>query len=333
MHIVSAADESFVPHFCAMLHSAWLFHPDAAYTLIACSVAESTRSLLADFAAARRIALDIVPLDPSHVEDLPIRPGLTTATYARLFIDALLPDALDRTIYLDADITLNGRLDALFGIDMRGMPLAAAPDIEDSSANERLRLGMPAGAHYFNAGVFLADLAMWRQERIGSRIANFARTAAEALTYLDQSAINAVLEGRILPIARTFNAFDPSHFDEIADPVVIHHTAMKPWHAEWHAFHELYRFHRNNTPWPLGRSRRVGPQLRYLRRHLGAHIGIPRYRKLLDKMRSHHALRLNVGLPALERAHALLAGKPRVAQGMAYTSTSLSMPLSETLLD
>jgi lipopolysaccharide biosynthesis glycosyltransferase len=316
MHIVSAADEAFVPHFCAMLHSAWLFQPQAAYTLIAYRIEESTAQKLHRFAADRRIKLDIVPLDPRLVEGLPTVPSLTAATYARLFIAELLPETIGRAIYLDADITLNGVLDGLFELDMQSMPLAAAPDIEETSATERQLLGLPADACYFNSGVLLADLVMWRRENIGETIRTYARTTATPLVQFDQSAINVVLEGRILRIPRTFNAFASSHLEEETDPVVLHHAAVKPWQAEWCAFHDLYSFHRNNTPWPLGKSGGAASDFKQLRRELAALFGIPRYRSLMNRIRPQQAMRRTIGLPALERARARHADMV-VAQGIA----------------
>jgi lipopolysaccharide biosynthesis glycosyltransferase len=64
LHIVSAADDAYVAHFCAMLHSAWLFHPDARYYLLTPGMTDENMGLLADFVRQRNITLEIVEIDP-----------------------------------------------------------------------------------------------------------------------------------------------------------------------------------------------------------------------------------------------------------------------------
>ena len=159
---------------------------------------------------------------------------------------------MERAIYLDADITLNGSLDDLFSMDMRGMPLAAAPDNEGGRAIERSVRDLPDDFRYYNAGVFLADLAMWRRENIADQMISFARATTAPLYLMDQSVINIVLQRRILPLDRSLNTYDITQFEDVSDPIVIHHCGRwKPWRASWSAFHDLYRFHRSQTPWPL----------------------------------------------------------------------------------
>jgi len=301
MHIFSAADEKFVPHFCAMLHSAWLFHPDARYTLIAFDVAEPTLEKLRQFAAKRHIALDIFHSDKRVFHGLPVNDVLPAATYGRLLLPELLPETVERGLYLDADITLNGSLDGLLSTDMKGMPLAAVPERDWIFQVER---DLPDGFKYHNTGVLLFDLGLWRRENIASQILDFARTTQRALPYHDQSATNIVLQGRILSLERTFNAFSREDFEEVPDPVVIHYAGSKPWVFWWMAFYELYRFHREQTPWPMPK---VGPgRLTQIRRIVAARLGLQRYREIAQTISLHRRLRESTGEPALKRARELL---------------------------
>jgi lipopolysaccharide biosynthesis glycosyltransferase len=310
MHIVSAADERFAPHFCAMLHSAWLFHPKASYTLLAHEVSGDTLARLREFAGKRDIALDIVTIGSRLTDGLPLGNGNSAATYDRLFLADLLPVSVERAIYLDADITLNGGLDDLFSMDMRGMPLAAAPDNESGRAIELSVRDLPDDFRYFNAGVFLADLAMWRRERIADQMVSFARSTTAPLILMDQSLINIVLQRRILPLDRALNTYDIRQFEDVSDPIVIHHCGRwKPWRAPWSAFHDLYRFHRSQTPWPLQDSISARQRFKDWRRRMAALLGIPWYRDLAEEIRAHEDVRRTVAQPALKRARGLLAAR------------------------
>jgi hypothetical protein len=202
-------------------------------------------------------------------------------------------------------------------MDMRGLPLAAALDLDTTVALEREVRDLPDDFQYFNAGVLLADLSVWRQEAIGDQLLAFAKAAAK-LPFSDQSTINLVLQRRILPLERALNFISMDFIASVPDPIVIHHAGwLKPWRAPWSAFHDLYRFHRSQTPWPLPETSHVGLMLKKGRRRAAAILGIPRYRKLAEEMRVHEAARRSVGLPALQRARDLLARASFTGQGMA----------------
>lgn len=305
MHIFSAADEKYAPHFCVTLHSAWLFHPHANYTLVARDISESTLQKLHAFADARSISLEIMRLEPDRLQGLPVPPGFGITSYARLFLPELLP-TVARGIYLDADIVVNGSLDGLYSMDMQGLPVAAVPDTDGGLAVEALHRRLPDGFRYHNTGVMLIDLAMWRREDIAEQLLSFSRNTTEILPFLDQSAMNLLLQGRILSIDRRYNPFALEHFEEVPDPAVIHFAGnRKPWKTNWSAFHHLYRLHRNQTPWPLHDP---GPSaVRLLKQRIGALIGIPRYRSLPQDIVTHRRMRSLTGETALKRAEELIA--------------------------
>ena len=60
MIIGSAADERFVGHFAAMLHSASAHHPTAEFHLIDCGIAPGSRDRLRHLASKRNVRLSVV---------------------------------------------------------------------------------------------------------------------------------------------------------------------------------------------------------------------------------------------------------------------------------
>ena len=92
------------------------------------------------------------------------------ATMARLWIDDLLPPKYDKFLYLDGDIEIAGRLDALLALPVPPRGFLAAADLplligRDWGRSARdthayiSKLNLRNPDDYFNAGVLLVDRA------------------------------------------------------------------------------------------------------------------------------------------------------------------------------
>ena len=88
-----------------MLHSAWLHNPTASYYLLATGVTGRNLDLLRAFARNRDIKLEIIVLDADRYAGLPVAARFSESTWARLFIPELLPPAVGRILYLDAEFS------------------------------------------------------------------------------------------------------------------------------------------------------------------------------------------------------------------------------------
>ncbi len=201
-------------------------------------------------------------------DDLVLKAGhVTRSAYARLLMDRVLPDDVDRVIYLDCDTIVTGDLAALWSRDLSGLTVAAVPDA--SPYTHHAVLGLPAGAPYFNSGVLLVDLGRWRELGIGARALEFARRHPERLQWWDQCALNLTLLDDWVALDATWNfqtghiASDRDgfvHFRKIADGLrrsikVVHFSGRsKPWHyLNDHPMKQDYLTYRQRTPWPLER--------------------------------------------------------------------------------
>ena len=124
---------------------------------------------------------------------------LPQASLFRLRTGDLLPDHVDRVLYLDADVIVRRLLRELWTADI-GDCLAGAvrdPNVPWAGAP----LGLPwrdvevaADAPYFNAGVVVIPLDRWRSEQLGRRALELL--ARRRLRHADQCARNVVMKGR-----------------------------------------------------------------------------------------------------------------------------------------
>lgn len=78
---------------------------------------------------------------------------ITKISYARMLLPDLLPQDINRVLYLDCDVVVNANLDELFRIDLNGKSLGMAVDW----------FGYKTPTNRYNSGVILFDCDVWRQ--------------------------------------------------------------------------------------------------------------------------------------------------------------------------
>ena len=159
------------------------------------------------------------------------------ATFYRLLLPSMLPTRIEKFIYLDVDIVVVNSLRSLYDTELETMPVAAVPE---PVTYTRPDLGLHTPSEYFNAGILLINLPLWREQRIAEQAIQFLKDFPEKAEYLDQDALNAILAGNWLPLSDAYNftwrALPPQasrgELQRLAATKTIIHfnTALKPWH-------------------------------------------------------------------------------------------------------
>lgn len=304
MNIVSSADDGYVPHFAAMLHSVWLYNRNANFYLLDTGISQENILLLERFAEELS-----VPLTIFHVKDRLAAIGgvVNHPVYARL----LIPDFLEveRVLYMDGDITVIGDLSELYRTKLDEFAFAARPDGSEYAFKfEGEVTGAPfTQENYYNTGVMLMDLSRWRQERISERVLEFAQDFPKKLPAADQTALNYVVLANYQKVGQQWNCFRSHEMLEQPAPRILHYIFDKAWTRRDSPFWQLYRFHRNQTPWPISHS----PKPRYglLRRarfRIGAKLGNKRMRKQIEHFRIENLVENTIVKPAILRASRFL---------------------------
>ena len=230
-----------------------------------------------------RIEVTWLVADLARLRHLNVFGHVGIATYFRVLVGALLPDSVERAIYLDADVIVERDLGDLWDLDLGRHPIAAAQDwivltvsAPNGLANWR-ELGLDAGQKYFNAGVLLIDLARWRRERTESRILAHLETHRRIVRWWDQDGLNAVLGRDCLELDPRWNlnirnrSFPspeslPLRREEyeaiVASPWICHFaTHVKPWHADCeHPHRERFFHYVDETAWAGWRPSHRAPQ-------------------------------------------------------------------------
>ena len=239
--ILAALDEHYLPQLQVLLTSLRLNNPGEHMDLYLLQSAVSPEGL----AGVERLC--------AAFQGAPVSRQYPKEMYYRLLASRLLPDTLDRVLYLDPDILVLNPLRPLWETDLEGNLFAAAAHTGKTElANSVNRMRLNSGSDYYNSGVLLMDLAAARREIAPEEIFRYVADHKKELLLPDQDLLNALYGRRILPLddalwnydARNYNNYRLRSAGAHDLPWVMEHTAIlhfcgkaKPWKPGY-----VYRF-------------------------------------------------------------------------------------------
>jgi lipopolysaccharide biosynthesis glycosyltransferase len=197
-----------------------------------------------------------VPVDLSSFQEFSRLPHISRMTFARFMIPRVIPEGVQRVLYLDADLLVLGDLGPLWDVDLKGAVIGAVLDrILDPQLKARLPglENFPRVRDYFNSGVLLIDLDRWRKERISENALQYLTNHPDS-PYADQDALNVACDGLWTALDMRWNFYD--HFrTAIVDiplaesPKIVHFVgSQKPWKASALSLNsDLYESFRRRT--------------------------------------------------------------------------------------
>lgn len=195
------------------------------------------------------------------------------STYARLLAPSLLPNTIDKIIYMDCDAIVNNSLKEIWETDISDYYFGAVLDVGSKNVNKHL--GLDDSVPHFNAGFLLINLKRWRDENLEKKFLDFIIKNNGEVYHNDQGILNYVCRGEILKIHPKYNVLSPffeksyedvlNFFDideyyskqimddAIRDAVFIHLTIFvngQPWYinAQNHPLRDLFEYYANHTP-------------------------------------------------------------------------------------
>mgnify|MGYP005774184355 CR=1 FL=1 len=257
--LLVSLDENYLPQLRVMLYSASLNNPGVNFRVFLLHRGFSTELLssLSRQLEALDMELRAIRVDERLFENAPVMKQYPQEMYYRLLAAQLLPEDMDRIIYLDPDILVINPLTPLWRLDMGSKLFAAAAHTgmtELANNVNRLRLGTERD--YFNSGVLLIDLARCRAEVNPEEIFSYVSEHAEELLLPDQDILNALYSSRILELDDALWNYDARNFKNylmrsngaadmewvIENTAVLHFCGRaKPWKPHYrHRFGMLY---------------------------------------------------------------------------------------------
>lgn len=198
-------------------------------------------------------------VDESFFEKAPISDRYPQEMYYRLLAAQLLPQTLDKVLYLDPDILVINSILPLWETRMGDNLFAAASHSSKAelvNSVNQLRLGTSSA--YYNSGVLLINLAQCRKEIHPEEIFRYVSEHKAELLLPDQDVLNALYGNRIRPLDDLIWNYDVRNYREYH--VATRGMASVSWVMEHTA---ILHFCGREKPWKPHYNRRFGVLYRH----------------------------------------------------------------------
>lgn len=197
--------------------------------------------------------------------------GWNDIVITRMLLGWLLPDDIEKIIYLDGDTIVLSSLKELWKTNLYGKTVGMVKE-PTANKNRRQQLCL-ANYSYYNSGVILIDLIKWRYSNISKKLVDFYKEKNGMLFAPDQDAINYILRDEIYSLEPKYNYcniyeqysyiflsklekprnyFTKEIFDKSKkNPVIVHFLGEeRPWrNGNAHRFKDEYDKYLNKTPY------------------------------------------------------------------------------------
>lgn len=239
IHIAIAFDRNFLIPYYVLLTSIFNNDSDSKFVFhtIAEGINDSEKGKIKSFITEHNGEVVFYNMDSTTVKSFvsPDPKHISAATYYRIYFPDLVPDFIEKLIYLDTDVLVLKSLKSLYSYNLNNFPVAAVPDIHISSYPP---LDIEEG-DYFNAGIMLIDVKLWREQKIAEKAIQLIYAYPEKMTLGDQDGLNGVLKKNWFKLDTKYNltfynipeTIKKKEMDSfIKDTVIIHFTTQnKPW--------------------------------------------------------------------------------------------------------
>lgn len=214
---------------------------------------DKLRNICSTHKNAEIFFFDVAPLINSYSNKMKAFQN-NYATYAKLFIELLLPKDIDECLYIDADTLVLGSLDTCFK-NKTNFTLYMAYDLVYTK--HKINIGLTEDSNYYNAGVIFINLKKWRVVDYSSQIINHLLTGKNYL-YGDQDIFNSLFNNDIGVLDYKYNMitqyfFYKQHYVKkmcfnikkknfynkneinLHKPIILHFTffpiILRPWYS------------------------------------------------------------------------------------------------------
>lgn len=278
MNILISTDKKYLNPYLVMLTS--LFYNNKEYDFdiylmidnVDSQIVDSVEKQCSAFSTdSRTCTVYIIPVIENNNFGNYINSHVSRQAYFRLFAAKYLPDNLDRVLWLDGDITINGQITDLYSQKMDSETIFYGAENELSNIEQKFYSRVPAakGCIYINSGVLLINLAIMRKIVDIKDVENFVVDNKDILQYDDQDIINFKYYDKIKYVEKHKYNFMPSANlsrknytngelkKQIATSCIIHHAgtmSAKPFRLKYAWRISMLNFYKKYTKMSIKKS-------------------------------------------------------------------------------
>lgn len=272
MNILLASDDNYTPLLAVTLYSLLEnnekeFDNINIYVLDG-GISEYNKKRITSLCDEFDVKTPIEFIKNDNLEELvgmKIKATRALSAYSRLFAANLLPDNIDKIIYLDCDALVVDSLKKVWQMDIDNYYCGAVYDIAPQYNN--LYLNFPKDWVQYNSGFLLINLKKWREDNLEQAFLDMIIENNGEVFHNDQGIINVICKNKIYTLPPHYNIRSPffevgydkflqwygidEYYtkeeveDALEHPVFIHLTQFvngRPWftNATNHPLRELF---------------------------------------------------------------------------------------------
>lgn len=207
-HIVFCINNNWTMQCGILIQSILYFNRSPfVFHIISKNISEENKTKLKNVLLNTESKIEFHQISNEYDSKFILREGdhVSVETYYRFFIPDLLPENVDKALYLDADILCLNNFDKLFETDLSDFACGMVEDCRAFEIGKFNRLEYDIQYGYCNAGVMLINLSYWRKNNLRDKLIDFVIKNPEKCWAHDQDAINALLHKNIKRISFKYN--------------------------------------------------------------------------------------------------------------------------------
>ena len=238
------------------------------------NISNENKLILQKIASNYQREIHIIDVPELDIPEILVSRRWPLSAFTRLFSGQLLPEAIDKVLYLDCDTIISGSIQGLEDFSMDGATFCGVKDCIGKTYKKNI--GLSNETLYINAGVVLIDLQKLRNIPVSVWIYSYLKKYTSYINYADQDLLNGVFRERIGVLQPEYNVMTlaavntyeeiitlrkPTNFyskdllqHAVQNPKIIHYTTnmltIRPWYNNTdHPFaHEFTKYFKT-SPW------------------------------------------------------------------------------------
>ena len=181
---------------------------------------------------------EVVDVKGIGFENYPIAHHLSIETYFRILAQFILPESVDRIIWLDADIVVLKDISEFYYQDFQGKKYVVCEEKVNRTEygmNLKKKIGLPESHVYFNAGVMLMNIELLRRDTDMDYLMGECERLKDSVEWFDQDILNIIYQNDLKYDDAVKYNYQVAHEKKIsknklAQIHIMHYNSRKkPW--------------------------------------------------------------------------------------------------------
>ncbi len=264
INIVFASDDNYAQHIAVVIASIMAkTKEEVCFYVINDNISKNKIEKLKNTADTFKAQIEFITVSEDKFINVYLSGHVSKAAYFRLALADILPNDIEKVIYLDVDLLVFDDINKLWQIDLKNLPLAAVPDYGIMASvrlckQKKQVIGLPVGEKYFNSGVLVVNLKEWRKEDYTKQILEIINN--NQLPHHDQDALNKLFMHKWKELELRWNVIPPIYylFNKVvfnkklrnsalkakSDIAILHYAgSYKPWQFKmYNGFNDKYYY-------------------------------------------------------------------------------------------